>query len=381
MTNKNFAILTLPLHNNFGGNIQAYALANYLKSLGLNVRVINIKKAPLSKFDLFKLNLKPFIKKYLFGRDANFIFTDNEIEYINQKHRSFIEENMNLTEPVYSLEVLKKIVANDSYDGVVVGSDQVWRKAYTPNIESYFLDFITDDLKIKKIAYAASFGVDHWEFDESQTKRLKELAARFDFISVREDSGVELFKRVLGFDVKHFIDPTLLLTKSDYLQLIRSTHSSNTGKLFYYILDESDYKSKAIIDLGYKLGKSCFGLENYKKKKSSIFINNLNEFVVPSVQDWLKSFYDADCVITDSFHGMVFSIIFNKPFFVFVNKQRGATRFYSLLRQLNLQNRILDHGALPVDCLDLNIDYNEVNRKINSIRDEIRATLIKVINS
>ena len=133
-----------------------------------------------------------------------------------------------------------------NYDAYVVGSDQCWRPRYNAFLSSMFLDFVKGE-KTKRIAYAASFGTDQWEFTQEMTSICVPLAQKFDFVSVREDSGLKLCKEHLGVNAVHVLDPTLLLTKEDYTHLIKAENEPQSkGTLFNYILDPDAAKSAFI---------------------------------------------------------------------------------------------------------------------------------------
>lgn len=119
-----------------------------------------------------------------------------------------------------STSSLRKYFKKNRYDAVIVGSDQTWRPKYSPNIYDFYLDFISKDKRIKRIAYASSFGVDDWEYSAEETKKCAKLSKLFDGISVREQSGIDLCKDHLGVDSELALDPTLLLNKDDYVTLI-----------------------------------------------------------------------------------------------------------------------------------------------------------------
>jgi len=379
MTKHKVAILTLPLHTNFGGNIQAYALQKVLNDLGADAKLINIQRKPLNVLRSILSVIKQIIKRYVLGKSTAFKLTNYEYSIASQNHREFIEKNISLTEPIYHISQISTLFDKNQYHAIFVGSDQVWRKAYTPRIESYFLDFLQDNTQIKKIAYAASFGLDSWQYDEEQTKKLSQLAKKFDYISVREDSAVELCKKHLNIGVQHVIDPTLLLSKGDYLNLCKGTESKNKGKIFAYILDEAENKEKILNHVSKKIAKDLFSISIQKKKKDTLFIDNIEDFVAPPIQEWIKAFDDADFIVTDSFHGMVFSIIFNKPFLAIVNKKRGASRFYSLLKYLNLEDRVIEDDLAVLETLDYQVDYHLINVKLEEKRSAIKASIVELL--
>ena len=215
----------------------------------------------------------------------------------------------NAHETAFLSDILRKY----HFDAYLVGSDQVWRPIYSYCLSNYFLDF-TIGQHVKRIAYAASFGTSKWEFTEGQTTRCAALAKQFDAISVREDSGVVLCKKYLGVDAVHLLDPTMLLNKEDYIRLVEQEQiPSSEKKLMTYILDQSEEKQAIVRKISQTLSLSP-NVVMPEKNFAQVGKKDIDQCVFPPVTDWLRGFMDAEYVVTDSFHGTVFSIIFNKPF-------------------------------------------------------------------
>lgn len=368
-------ILTLPLNINYGGILQAYALQFVLKKKGCDVKFIDSNLFPsdvprrFSKRRQIAVYTKRFLYRYLLRKDI-VIRPDYEIvrryKFISQNIQSFIDRYIQY---VQLSQILKKDTV--CVDTIIVGSDQVWRKSFTGKaIIDYFLHFLEKSSRIKRIAYAASFGSDTWEFTEDDTRKCTSLAKKFDLITVREDSGVEFCRKYLDVEATHVLDPTMLLDQSDYVDLIEQEDIKSTGDLFYYILDRSNAK-KTIIDKvadEFRLSPFTTMPELETSIKSDIFVSYDERYCYPSIASWLRSFKDAKFVVTDSFHGCVFSIIFNKPFYVIGNKERGMARFDSLLKMFGLESRMIDLASLKDSSFSVDdaIDWERVNniRKI-----------------
>lgn len=364
---KKIAILTQPLHVNFGGTLQNFALQKKLIQMGYEVQTLNYQWKKISDFRKFLslIRHKVLLKKVVYP------FFDKELKALRIEHTRFISNNINISPILYSVDDLKKYFDENNFDAVIVGSDQVWRVAYSPRIESFFLDFLNHSNKIKKIAYSASFGIDEWQFNSEKTLDIKSLLQNFNAVSVRENSAVDLCQQYLDIEVKHTLDPTLLLETREYMGLLNSKQDSskNIGKIFVYILDRDESKEKIINIISQELDKKVFYNQPKNKVKDSCFVENLEDYIYPSIEDWIGSFSDADFIITDSFHGTVFSIIFNKPFISIVNKERGASRFNSFLGQLNLTNRMVnDINDINDNLINSKIDYVNVNNKIIDLR-------------
>ena len=376
---KKIAILTQPLISNYGGILQAFALQKVLKNKNYDVTTIDRRYNGVSSSKLFLSNVKnTIINKLKLGNERN--FTSSDINYITKNPRNFISKYITLSEIIDQNAKMVKHFENKSYDVVIVGSDQVWRPRYSPNIYDYFFGFLKDSSKTKKLSYAASFGVDTWEYNENQTKEVKNLISLFDAVSVREKSAVELCKNNLDAQAQFVLDPTLLLEKEDYLKLITKKSEKSSASLFTYVLDKSESKKDIINFVQKKLGKEI--KTNQPKemiKESSSRV--LSDYAYPPIEGWIESFDEADFIVTDSFHGTVFSLIFNKPFLTIVNSDRGAARFKSLLSLLDLEDRLIDayDESLISEKLSLPIDYIKVNERLKELKADSLAYLFNNI--
>lgn len=357
-------ILTQPLHNNYGGLLQCYALQSVLKSLGHDVWIVQreTEEKKLTIIGCTLYYIKQIVKVFL-GRKFVGLSNRNKIAYAERNTKYFASNFINpKTEIITTTNSLRLCHSDYGFDAYVVGSDQVWRPSYSPCIGNYFFDFLYSEERVRRVAYAASFGVDNWEFSKEETAICRDLLKYFDGVSVREDSAVTLCAEYLGReDVLHVLDPTMLLDKEDYISLVeKEEEPQNSGNLFCYLLDESEEKSQIIDFIATQINAVPFT----KMPKCSIIYENLRDrledCVYPTVTAWLRAFMDADMVITDSFHGCVFSIIFNKPFWVIGNRRRGLARFNSLLSIFELQDRLIDTYNIP-SIITSPINWEKVN--------------------
>lgn len=332
------AVLTQPLGANYGGMIQAFALQQVLKNLGHQVVTIDRRELEPSFYERILFYGSRIIKKMMGRRNAP-IFIESHYKHMYKNTRAFIAKNLVTSHTIYSTDEMKQYFDKEAFDAVVVGSDQVWRVDYSPNIFEFFLDFL-ENTQIKKLSYAASFGRSKWVMNNDDTKRCAELAKTFDNVSVREQEAVDLCKEYLGIDSTWVCDPTLLVPKAKYLKLIEDYEGVVKGDLFYYLLDNSGSKQDAIVKIADKLSMETYTCYP-KRKHYDTQGTDMNEYVFPPVEQWLSSFKDAKLIITDSFHGVVFSLIFQKPFLVFINEERGASRFYSLMKIANFESRLI----------------------------------------
>ncbi len=346
-------ILTLPFNNNYGGYLQAYALLTVLKKMGHDVEIIYRRHNKPSWKELIIPTCKNIIKKII-GWNVFSIIPNNEKVFLAKGAAMLTFVNKYIvprTKPIYSTKALKKQIT-DKYDVIIVGSDQVWRPEYVPNIEDYFLTFLSDNTK--RIAYAASFGTDQPEYSEEEKKECGIGIMKFDMVSVREESALNVISS-FGWKCKkkpiQVLDPTMLLSKDHYESLIASENSNAKGKILTYILDNNEYTQEIVKEISTEHGLPTLAIIDGEKWKNI-------EYVMPSIESWLSSLRDAEFVITDSFHGTVFSIIFNKPFVALANAERGADRFVSLLSQFGLMNRLYSEGK---NYQKSDIDWKPVN--------------------
>ena len=363
-------IITLPLHNNYGGILQAYALQTVLKRMGHDAVVIDKSreiKLPILSFSRYFLYFKLLAHKVLVDRNTT-IFWD-------RKHNREYKAMSTYTLPFIQQYIKRFTAARDysnieqgDFDAFVVGSDQVWRPKYFGQniISNAFLSF-AKDWDIKRISYAASFGTEEWEYTEAQTSECKEWIKKFDAVSVRESSAVKLCKEHLDVDALHVLDPTMLLSATDYIQLFKDANSPQSpGSLMCYILDETEDKQKVVSNVEETLNLTAFSVNS----KYEVCTAPLEERIQPPVETWLRGFYDAKFVVTDSFHACVFSILFEKPFIVYGNKDRGMARFHSLLSIFGLENRLVTSSAEAQKVISVPIDWSLVNAKKKELQEK-----------
>lgn len=213
MTRK-IALLTLPLHSNYGGILQCYALQTVLGRMGCEVTVLNRRwVAPKLTFLLFILRcvsmLKCVFRRYVLGQKEWHVqkpWMEYYVPYCAQEGlwgnprflQAFVREHIHQTKPLYSSQELGQAAQDGKYDSFVVGSDQVWREQYAPEITDYFLGFLPDSDRRPKVAYAASFGLERVGISDEKLERCRQLSQKFTSVSVREQSAVRLAKEVLA---------------------------------------------------------------------------------------------------------------------------------------------------------------------------------------
>ena len=372
-------ILTLPLASNYGGILQCYALQTVLERMGHEVVVLDRTfAAPSAGLILLRCGsvLKCLVRRYIRGQKNIAILSPLSNTYLVDKSKQvdcsvlleFVGNYINTTRPLRSSEELLNCVRKSKIDCLIVGSDQVWREEYSPYLTDFFAGCLPEDDKMLKITYGASFGTSENPISEQMLETCRRLSSRFDAISVREKSAVGLVKQYFGKHAELVLDPTLLLDADDYFIERQKTSCSVTAgqdTLVSYVLDTDGQKAKIANDVACELGlkESFMGLSPKKSDGSP-------DKMIP-VQSWLDNFRNATFVVTDSFHGCVFSIINRKPFIAIVNHSRGADRFVSMLSQLGLEGRMVnDYGEFSARRSELiaPIDYSEVYSKLQKLK-------------
>jgi len=337
-------ILTFHWATNYGAVLQSYALQTYLESQGHDVEIINYKPR---RYDNM---LWPYIRsrKFLHLKD-----------YLNQRRQEtaleiFRKEYLKVTKRYYCESDL--LTDCSSYDAIISGSDQVLNPSFLLHGESgqssvYFIGFPYSG---KRIGYAVSFGC--IEYPQNALKVASKLIPAFDFISVRESSGLKIVKQ-MGFENPLLVpDPTILLDKNKYLKMT-SSFVKNDYTFMFFIRNKNEYTSSVKV----------------LQPQRSFIVNN--EDGTYSLESWLSKIHNANLVITDSFHCVVLSLFFNIPFIV-VTKERGMEgmndRLFTLLEKCGIPERIVAY----VDIIDLpkvinrSIDWERVNNSLINYRDE-----------
>lgn len=338
-------ILTQPLHTNYGGLLQAFALQKFLRDMGHEALTVDYARRARPWLAPYYF-ARRCVGKFLLGRGGP-LFPKAPAAGTGRHTARFVAENIRTTKKLFA-PARSRDFAEYAFDAFVVGSDQTWRPAYSPHMPTFFLDFLAaDDARTRRVAYAASFGTDAWEFPPELTRVCAPLAKRFHAVSVREDSGVALCEKFLGVAAEHLLDPTLLLDAADYRALVERDEARGllekrvpARRVFAYVLDASAEKSAAVARVAATLGAEA---EEIMPSAAAL---RAGTAAFPPVSAWLRGFRDAEFVVTDSFHGCVFSILFNRPFLALGNAARGMARFSSLLRRFGLEERLVSPAEL-----------------------------------
>lgn len=345
------AILTLPFHTNYGGVLQAIALQSSLLRLGHDVYVLDVYYWTNAKKSLIQVKASKLYHSLI-------CFVNGQSKVKKKINNSIC--NLVKTKKYNSFNDIRET----DFDAIVVGSDQIWKASYIPDIKNAFLDF-AKGWDIHRIAYAASFGSDVWCYNPVQTAVCADLLRDFEFVSVREKSAVKLCHDYFGVEARFVADPTLLLSKEDYSKLLNVKIGSSNGTLLAYFLESNEMIENAIMSLSDDNNLSLVSVKPNLKSSNRI---------LPSIREWLQCIIDADIVITDSFHASVFSVIFGKPFIVIAYEKRKA-RIESFLQTFGYDNHILSGNAPIQDMMDMFKRIKEIKPAISAANPHIQNSI------
>lgn len=350
-------IVTQPLEMNYGGILQNWALQQALRRLGHDPLTIDAYE----RYSLLH---------YLYSCVQAVFYSIRHGKKLDLPRRyrgslrkpmtgEFVEEYISKTHVMWDYQ--RSVVKRYHLDAMVVGSDQVWRARYNGgHLEDMFLRFV-EGLPLRRVAYAASFGVDEWEYSPEQTAACARLAQQMDAVSVRESSGIGLCRDRLGVDACCVLDPTMLLEAEDYAALLDDEVKGGEDYLAVYCLDITPAKQAFFDRLA-----SDRGLE--------VRYFSAGWFAEVTVKQWIAMLHNATMVVTDSFHGTVFSILFGEEFYTLGNPKRGNTRILGLLEQLGLEARLVS-DVEPVEPSGNTINWEDVYARLAKLRQESLAFL------
>lgn len=353
-------IITFHRALNYGAILQAYALQKYMISMGIETDIIDYRSPYIEEF------YKP-IKANILRSPEMFI---RELAYSPRnvkkriKFEKFMYKYMIMSKTVHTKEELENL--NKEYDFFLAGSDQVWNYKWSGFDKTFFLDFTEDQ---KKFSYAASFGFEN--VPESKINEYYKLLSSFQQISVRENSGKSIINRLLDKECMVSIDPTCLIDKDIWGKIAK--RPQERGYVLLYTLDASEELVKfAETKAKERNTKVIYISDAIKKKYNFIYKGAL------SPEEFLGLFINADYIVTNSFHGLMFSVIFEKNFCLQYQKNAEApnSRLIDFIEQYRLQNRIL----VGKDITPNNVDYSFVKEKMDQKRCEAHDYLKNIVD-
>lgn len=338
-------LLTIWREKNFGAEMQAYATIKALQNLGHDVEMIDFRLS-----DIAHPTIKQRIIKIL--------------TYITKEDFKFRKFWKNHIPKGYHYKKPEELKCNPpKVDLLLVGSDQVWNPSITKEKAlTYFLDF--GETGVRKASYASSFGESEWLQSKQMTENVAELLGRFSLLSCRETSGVEILKNTFRQDASTVLDPTLLHT--EYPELTGKLQNRRT--LVFYPLSPFPELETFCKETAAKLGLDYVDA-NHK--------NYLIRKIVwdrPGVEEWVRTIAEAELVITPSFHGLAFSLIYHRQFVIVLSPEgkKRSTRLTSLLVQLGLEDRLFTsvEDVVKSNVLSRKINYEDVDKKLTELRSQ-----------
>lgn len=375
--------------NNFGSYLQSYATSEVIKNLGYETEVISIdgvqKEIDMARRKYFMrraFNLSE-LRSYLvsiqgvarFKLDGTYA---RQMAERNAMYEVFRKENFKFSKIGYGWDEISKICLD--YSSVVVGSDQLWRPA---NIEGgyYTLEFVPD--KVNKVAYSTSFGVA--SLPKSQAEKAKQFLPRINHLSVREEKGKALIKSLTGIDVPVVCDPTMLFTREEWDAYVGERMIKDDYVLCYFLGDNEQYL-KFAKRLKTWMNVKLVGLVHGAgyNRHVSLYIDEVPFNTGPF--EFINLIKYAKCVLTDSFHCCVFSILFEREFFAFrrfkdTDIMSTNDRLTTLFKWTNIEGRLLSGTEEANEKLFKDIDYNVVKRNLDAKRRESMEYLIKALKN
>ena len=331
---KHFDVALLTMFNgmNYGSGLVAYAQNKILENLGYTV--LNVHK--------------PYNWEYP--------YTDENQCWRFAKNHYYISRFFDRDESCREL--------NSIADTFIVGSDTPWWWADV-NLTGfhYWLDFVEADKK--KLSFCTSFANSYSDMPETEKAKAKYLYSRFDALSVREKEGKDILKNTFGVDSEYLIDPTFIIDKSVWDELAENSNLSEKDYLLAYILDFNAEKEKYIKSIAEKLGLRIILIPNPLHTPTTDLLTKK----VWDLEDFVYLYKNASFVVTDSFHGTCFSVIYKKKFFCIINMRRGGSRF-ELFREMKLGNRLVTNYNIDDSVLNENINYSISDLMISEKRKQ-----------
>ncbi len=384
---KKVGIVSCYFKNNYGSMLQAYASQKILDDNNIPNETINISE--LSDFSKGK-------KKYYLSQVTNFNFIKTKLGMIKLKGYSKINKNLkrnfairnkkfeefkrsfNLTKSFSTYKELNEY-SSKRYSDVIVGSDQLWLPVNVVS-DYYTLNWVPED--VNKISYATSFGIS--SISDKYKEQYKTFLNKIENLSVRENNAVKLVKDVSGAEAKLVCDPTLLLTKDEWMDIQTEEPILKEKYIFCYFLGSNIEHRKFVERLKTKTGYKIVSINHCDEyvKYSDKFADIIPYDVGPS--EFINYIRNAEYVCTDSFHGTVFSLINNTKFFTFErfnkkSKMSTNSRVHSLLEIVDLKNRLISGSEDVEELIKEKVDFKKVNKKLEEFRNESKEWLLKSI--
>ena len=357
-------IITFHRALNYGALLQAFALRYSLEKLGADANLLDYRNDTIEEAYVYP----SFFQRKSIKDKLKYIIQGKNEKKRRFKFEAFRNKYLNLSDKIYTHGDL--VNAEGAYDKFITGSDQVWNYGAHNFDKSFFLDFVTD--KSKKYSYAASFGFS--SLPAEYTDEYRNLLTDFACCSTRESHGSNILDQ-LGVDQRRIdIDPSMLLTKEEWKEQLNITDNNSSKYIFVYSFELTDTLCAFINQLAAKTG--CYVLLSAKPIFNP-FTCKLKALKAADPIDFVRAIANAEYVVTNSFHGTAFSIIFNKKFYVELLKTGAKvnSRLENVLHTFSLENRLINSENISDE-----VDWEAVNSKMNSLRNISIDYLKEIIN-
>lgn len=360
-------------NKNYGGMLQAYATTKFLEKNNINYELIRYKKKKSIMlvfksiprlFNKILINDKKEQLKKKIGLFFHSEFKKND-RIRSESFEKFISDNFKSLSPIYY--GYKELSINSSkYSCVLTGSDQLWSPAGLPS-NFYNLNFCKEG--VKRVSYASSFGVSYIPW--YQKKRTTKFLEKMDYISVRENTGATIIKKLINKDVPVVLDPVMLLSKEEWDRYIPAKKIINDKYIFAYFLGKNKKYRDEVIKFSKENNLKIVTLKHLDQfVKSDESFGDISLYKI-APDDFLNLIRNADYIFTDSFHGSVFSIIYQKKFLTFNRYDENSkvsknSRISSLMKMLEIKRRY--NG--DINSILEEIDYNKLNLLLQNEKEK-----------
>lgn len=352
-----------------GRFLQAYALYNVIRGLGYEAEIIDYyperKKTGVSRKIIRAITNPKLLRVYMAKLQHNIMIKKYKNQFLEKrkKYEAFIQENIKITEKKY-FGYQSLLESQLIYDAYVCGSDQIWNPYFQGMDPAYYLKFAPQD---KRIAYAPSLGT--IQIDDQRKTILKEYIKEIPFVSVREESGAKLVSELIGRDVKNVLDPTLLLPPK-WWEDFSGGATPDKPYVLTFLFDNSKYPRKVAMQIAQEHGYDIISIPD---SFADLFFPSRKEISI-GPERFVNLFKNASFICTQSFHGVILSLIYNRPFYVFDRETKAYvsgvfSRINDLLRLVGLEDRILKSDQI-VPKNRFEIDYARVNSILEEKRKE-----------
>lgn len=359
------AIITYHRANNFGSALQAYALSTTLSKLGHNPEVIDFHTK--AQDDLYRIFEKPHSMMSVARNLHSFVFY-SKITRRKKRFSYFLNNNLSLSRKQYS-DSIDMSSLNNEYDMFICGSDQIWNASCADFSTAYLLDFVND--KNRCFSYAASIGKSY--IDKNDSSYYEQYLKNFKHISVRETVAKQALSEIIDNEIDVVPDPVLLLNRHDWDKLGSKIKIPKKYIFCYFIGDVKGMRS--------------FAKQMSQKSKLPLVLININlrdlnsmgkRYYDAGPEEFLVLLRNAQYVCTNSYHAVLFSLIYNKNYWVFTDLNSGSakSRIEEISRRVSLENRILNSGVIIPKDPFAKIDYSNINKVIKKYSDYGRSKLI-----